>query len=79
MAVICGNVAAAFYVACGKALQGQPRPQVAPGALRLLAGRLAFKSSSKFSSTSAKRELEFLMTLREAKTLRKSIVARGLS
>ena len=58
MAVICGDMAAAFYVACEKALQGQPRPQLAPGALSLLAGRLAFKSSSKFSLTSAKRELE---------------------
>ena len=61
MAVICGDVAAALQVACEKALQGlqgQPRPQVAPGALSLLAGKLAFKSSSKFSLTSAKRELE---------------------
>ena len=38
------------------------------GALRLLAGRLAHKSSSKFSSTSAKRELEIFNVLREADT-----------
>lgn len=59
VAVICGDVAAAFYVACEKALRGRS----ACSQVDLPTSRV-----QKFSSTSAKRELEIFNVLREADT-----------